>query len=152
MAIPYILFVPIFWLIFIYAYLTQNKQFKVLALTIIIVHLISYLFYVFYQTHIPRPSIHGTGFALDLVRFIYSHDAPYNGFPSLHSALAAIMAMYFVNTRWGILYIGFALVVVLSTLFIKQHFIADAVAGVLLGVTIYLLVQHKIYNKSYERK
>jgi membrane-associated phospholipid phosphatase len=139
-AVPYLLFLPVFWLVFLYSFL-KRKRFSALAMTIIIVHLISYLFFVFYQTEVLRPQIAGTGLFDNLVRFVYSHDAPYNDFPSLHSALAAVLATYFIviKSKWSTFYVLFALLVVISTLLIKQHYVVDAVFGIVLGVLVALL-------------
>lgn len=142
-VIPYIIFIPLFWLIFVYAFLTNDKNFKTLAITIIIIHLISYLIYALYQTYIPRPYIIENGLTFDLVRWIYSHDAPYNDFPSLHSTLATILAMFYLKNKWNWVIIFFAIIVILSTLFIKQHFIVDALGGIFLGMVVYLIVSYK---------
>jgi membrane-associated phospholipid phosphatase len=146
-SIPYLLFLPVFWLLFLYAFI-KDKKFIALAVTIIVVHLISYLFFAFYQTEVIRPQIVGAGLLNDLVRFVYGHDAPYNDFPSLHSALAAVMAAYFIITKskWTIISALFSFLVVLSTLFIKQHYLADVIFGLALGAGISALM-FKRYDK-----
>ncbi|HSW37461.1 MAG TPA: phosphatase PAP2 family protein [Candidatus Saccharimonadales bacterium] len=139
--IPYLLFLPIFWLVILYAFLT-DKSFKSLALTILIVYLASYLIYALFQTYVPRPMAMGQDIFSKLVRLTYRIDKPYNGFPSGHASSAAIMASYFIFTnhrcRW--LFTIFGLLVVVSTLFVKQHFILDAISGVLLGAGVSWLV------------
>lgn len=146
-AVPYILFALMFWVLIIYAFITQ-KRFKALSATTIIVFLISFLFFFFYQTYIPRPLVNGSDTLSSLIRFIYRNDQPYNGFPSLHSSMATIMAMYFIlcRSKWSYLYAFFAVIVVLSTLFVKQHFIADAVGGITLGLLISLITYRIIKN------
>jgi membrane-associated phospholipid phosphatase len=135
-AVPYILFLPVFFIVALAAFLS-NRRFKSLALTIIVVYGVSYLFFYFFQTMVIRPAVTGNDIFAGLVRHIYSSDRPYNDFPSTHSSSATIMAMYFFLTPtrwlWRLLAAVFAVVVVLSTLFVKQHYIADAAGGVTLG-------------------
>ena len=136
-AIPYILVLVLFWGTLLYAF-WANKKFKPLALSIIAVHLISYLFYFFFQTHVSRPVVLQHGILNSLVRLVYSHDQPYNDFPSLHVAMATILAMYYyyIKYRWRIEVAVFCLLVILSTLFIKQHYIADVVGSLVLSVLV----------------
>jgi membrane-associated phospholipid phosphatase len=119
-----------------------------LAVTIILVHLISYLFFIFYQTEALRPQIIGAGLFNDLVRFIYAHDAPYNCFPSLHTSLSTVMALYFVfiKSKWKLFFVIISLLIILSTLFVKQHYILDVIAGLILGVGATLLIFKRISN------
>ena len=140
---PYLLFIPVFWLFFLLIFL-KNRQFKALAVTIIIVYIFSYIIYLFYQTKVTRPVILENDIFSRLVRAIYSHDNPYNAFPSLHSSLATVFALYFWLTtskrHWRILTSLFAGLIILSTLFVKQHYVIDAVGGIVVGAIASWLV------------
>lgn len=140
-AIPYLLFLPLFWGIVLYSFLTK-KRFRELAWTIIVIHVVSYLFYIFYQTEVLRPQITGAGFLNDLVRFIYRHDAPYNCFPSLHTSLSTVMALYFVfiKNKWAVFFAICSILIILSTLFVKQHYIPDVIGGLILAVTTFFTI------------
>lgn len=135
--VPYLLFIPIFWLIIIYAYLT-DYHFKTLALALILVYLISYGIYMVFQTYIPRPTVLGQDIFSQLVRIVYADDKPFNAYPSLHAATAALLVTYLTifsrKLRWPL--IMFGVLVILSTLFVKQHVIADAFSGMVLGITV----------------
>lgn len=142
-SVPYLLFIPVFWLFFLLIFL-KNRQFKALAITIIIVYVFSYIIYWFYQTKVTRPVILENDIFSRLVKAIYSHDNPYDAFPSLHSSLATVFALYFWLTTskryWRILASLFAGLVILSTLFVKQHYVIDAVGGAALGAIASWLV------------
>ena len=99
--VPYLLFLPVFWLIIIYTYL-KNQAFRPLAITILAVYLISYLVFVLHQTFDPRPVVIGHDVFSNLTRWTYSVDRPYGAWPSLHAASATIMALYFIclRSRW----------------------------------------------------
>ncbi len=71
----------------------------------------------------------------------YSLDSLYNCFPSLHVAESFVSAFtsYRVNKGVGIVASAWATVIAVSTLFTKQHFAVDLVAGLLLAYVAYAL-------------
>ena len=94
---------------------------------------IAYAGFLLYPTLAPRPShVTGEGFFVWSLRRVYQVDPPYNCFPSLHvaySCLAALVA-YHVHRGLGLAALSWAAVVSVSTLFTKQHYVVDVVAGV----------------------
>lgn len=83
----------------------------------------------------------------DMVRFIYSTDTPTNLFPSIHvyNSLGTHFALAnskdFKN-RKGLL-LGsqiLCILIILSTMFIKQHSVFDVVTGIIMGFAMWLLV------------
>ncbi len=113
-----------------------------LAIALIVVYTISDLVFAVYQTVVPRPNVTGHDTFAQLVRFVYAHDKPYAGFPSEHSSSAAVFAVYVLivaRSRWGLAALLAAAVVVALTVLIKQHVVADAAGGVLLGLVVALL-------------
>jgi membrane-associated phospholipid phosphatase len=98
-------------------------------------------FFVLYPTEAPRPpQIVGEGFAAWGLRALYSSDPPYNCFPSLHVAhsFVSALATHRVNRGVGILATICASLVALSTLFTKQHYVVDVIAGVVLALVAFL--------------
>jgi membrane-associated phospholipid phosphatase len=65
-------------------------------------------------------------------------DPPGNVFPSLHVAFAALLTLVLLAHRRpvGVLLLVMTILLSLSTLFTKQHFIADVLAGGLLGAAV----------------
>jgi len=104
----------------------------------LLAELICGLFFLFMPTTNLRPEVMGTDFASMLVRLLYQIDPAQNLFPSIHC-----MVSWFCfigvrgDKRFPVWYQAFnclfALAVCMSTLFLKQHCIPDAVAGVLLA-------------------
>jgi membrane-associated phospholipid phosphatase len=133
-AVPYLVFLPIFWAFVLWAFVGL-RWWRPLATAIIVTYLVSDATYLLYQTYVERPDVQGNSVFDALVKFIYRSDAPYNDFPSTHSSSAAILASYFclMRSRVWPLAVAFALLVVASTLLVKQHVVADAVGGVALG-------------------
>jgi len=148
-AIPYIAFLPLFWATMVYAFI-KNKSFRRLACSVVIINLVAYLVYLFFQTYVPRLPVESNDFFSGLLKFIYTTDQPYNCFPSLHVALSASAATYFMfikyKMRW--LFLAIAILISLSTLFVKQHFILDVLSGAALGVGVtWFLFKLKRPNK-----
>lgn len=80
----------------------------------------------------PRPAApDGAGLDLFMLRWVYDFDPPHNTFPSLHVALAMVMTL----SAWGLgRRVGWAVTALtvgmtISTLTLKQHFIADILGG-----------------------
>ena len=113
----------------------------------LLIWITAYVFFVIYPTAAPRPArVVGEGFGVWGLRALYSSDPPYNCFPSLHVAhsLVSALASSRVHRTLGRMAIAFAMVVALSTLFTKQHYIVDVVAGILLAYAA-----HGIFLRSY---
>jgi len=92
---------------------------------------IAYLFYVFAQTHVPRPEVPGDDVFSRLLRLVYGNDNAYNCFPSLHTGFSVIMAVHWLryDRRIGRWVAAWCALIMVSTLFVHQHYIADMLAG-----------------------
>jgi membrane-associated phospholipid phosphatase len=103
----------------------------------------AYACFLVYPTVAPRPSeVAGDGFAVWGLRFLYDADPPYNCFPSLHVAHSFVSALTCcrLHRRLGLATLLCASLVALSTLFTKQHYVADVIAGILLAVAAYAVI------------
>ena len=113
--------------------------------------------FIIYPTCVDfRPNADGSGFFLALCRLIYSNDAPVNVFPSLHcyEALAVHLATFrnppLRKQKW--LRLASCVLVVLiclSTLLVKQHSVADLVAGCGLAAIMYFLTTCIFNRRSF---
>ncbi|HEX4438564.1 MAG TPA: phosphatase PAP2 family protein [Thermoanaerobaculia bacterium] len=128
----------------------QEELIRRTVLAYLFVWITAYVFFVFYPTSAPRPAeLAGDGFAAWGLRFLYGADPPYNCFPSLHVAHSFVSALACrrVNRRVGDAAMACASLVGLSTLFTKQHYVADVAAGVLLAGAAWA-----IFLRSYARE
>jgi membrane-associated phospholipid phosphatase len=103
----------------------------------------AYVCFLVYPTVAPRPpEVVGDGFAVWGLRFLYDADPPYNCFPSLHVAHSFVSALtcYRLDRRLGHGALLCASLVAISTLFTKQHYIADVVGGIVLAFVAYVLI------------
>jgi membrane-associated phospholipid phosphatase len=97
---------------------------------------VAYLIFLVYPTVAPRPdTFSGAGFAASGLRFLYDADPPYNCFPSIHVAhsFVSAFACQRVHRGLGLVALACASLVALSTLFTRQHYVADLIAGILLA-------------------
>jgi membrane-associated phospholipid phosphatase len=111
------------------------------------VWLVSYASFVLYPTAAPRPEqVGGQGFAAWGLRFLYGADPPFNCFPSLHVAHSFVSALVVlkVERRVGAWALGAAILVGLSALYTKQHYVADVVAGGALALLANVLFLSRI--------
>ncbi|MDP9192536.1 MAG: phosphatase PAP2 family protein [Acidobacteriota bacterium] len=107
------------------------------------------VFFAVYPTSAPRPAkVIGEGFAVWGLRALYGSDPPYNCFPSLHVAHSFVSALtcFRMHRKLGIVAMICAALVALSTLFTKQHYVLDVIAGVLLAGIAY-----GIFLRGYPR-
>ena len=98
---------------------------------------VAYGCFLVFPTVAPRPlDIGGEGFATWGLLFLYEADPPHNCFPSLHVAHSFVgaLACHRVHRRLGLFALVCATLVALSTLFTRQHYVADVVAGLLLAL------------------
>jgi membrane-associated phospholipid phosphatase len=140
--IPYIL-----WYGYIFCYLIYFcfKDTKIYLKTITLIvtgELICFGIYFFFQTYVPRPPVEGTGFLTILVQWIYAKDQPYNCFPSIHvlTTFAIMLASLHIKNKHilntACIHIVGSLIII-STLFVKQHVIFDMISSMFLVTFLY---------------
>ena len=111
----------------------QDELIRRMVYAYLLVWITAYVFFFWlYPTAAPRPDrVTGQGFAVWGLRALYSSDPPYNCFPSLHVAHSFVSALACcrVHRRLGIIATVSATLVAVSTLFTKQHYLLDVIAG-----------------------
>ncbi|MCX8132050.1 MAG: phosphatase PAP2 family protein [Clostridia bacterium] len=142
-VIPYI-----YWYVYVFAVLVfflfaDYKYYYRLLACIISGTLICFIIYYFFPTTVPRPEVTGNDLFSSLVRGIYSNDNPYNCFPSIHVLDTILPTLFLLKYTKNKLVGAFAVIsyiaITLSTLFIKQHYVWDAVSATILGLAMYFL-------------
>ena len=103
-----------------------------------------------------RPEITGSGFTDWLMGLIYKMDPPLDLFPSIHCMESWICFRAVLGQKkipkWYQIFAGiFTLLVCLSTLFTRQHVIADVIGGILLGEICLDISRHRGWGKRLRR-
>ena len=134
-AIPYVSLIPYIGVSLLAFLFFRIRVYRSAAITMIIVWFISYAFYFSLQSYIARPAITGTDPFSGIIRSIYASDHPYNDFPSLHTSLSTIIAIQWwrVDRRVGIAATIWTVLIVMSTVLVKQHYLADVAGGLVLA-------------------
>ncbi|AET68451.1 PAP2 superfamily protein [Desulfosporosinus orientis DSM 765] len=104
--------------------------------------LLSFLVYAFFQTKVPRPVIMGQDLFSNLTRFLYGIDNPYNAFPSIHVMTAYIIFVASSKAKgcgrkMVLASQTLSVLVILSTVFLKQHTLMDVAGGIFLGGSLF---------------
>lgn len=144
---------PVIYISLLFFFIFHPRIFSALSLSMITLFLVSNFVYVVFQTYVPRPEISlGSNYFTNQVVKLYQSDNPYNCFPSLHCGTSALVAtVWFVKKKYRVIayaILVWAILIILSTQFLKQHVIADII-GAPLAVFIFF-VFYKIFHLKEE--
>lgn len=151
-VIPYVLWYLYVFGSLLYFALYNVDSFKRLMIFLIFVQLTAMLVYIVFPnrqdlrpTEFPRDNI-----LSDVVGLLYQHDTNTNVCPSMHVAFSIAVASAWLkekaaNIPWKAFSTIFAILVCLSTAFIKQHSVVDA----FVALPFCLVAECIAYGKSY---
>lgn len=147
--IPYSIWYPFIIISYFFVFKNSKDKFKRLISVTIFALLIAYACFIIYPTMVNRPIVDSYNSLSSLLLYLtYKLDVPVNCFPSCHCLLSFI-TMYFVTfdkdmNKYFRVTVGIiSILIVLSTLFVKQHVIID-VLGAFVISTILFINNHKI--------
>jgi membrane-associated phospholipid phosphatase len=146
------LFYPLSALTMAYFAFVDYRRGYALAFSLVLINLVADIVYLvfpvttdIYRQELLAHPMTGNAFASAIYAH-YATDPSFNCFPSLHASVAVICfyAWYryarlkpnWITKAIAILMLVVAAGVVLSTLFVKQHYIADEIAGIVLAWVI----------------
>lgn len=165
--IPHFVWIYIAWYVMLvivpyYIYLKNKSSFFKYMTTFIITTIIAGIIFVAFPNTVIRATINSTDIASSLVKIIYTLDSPgINCFPSIHCLYSFLFIFAIFDTKENSYFLSkviislLSILVVLSTLFIKQHVIYDALISLAIGCVFWIIVDvfklysytEKIYNK-----
>lgn len=143
-VIPYLSFIPLIFL-FVPLYLRHRGGLMLrYGVAVLATQMILNVLYFVVPATVERPTLSGTDVFTVLLRdLVWGHDRQVNTFPSNHVALTVVALMVLWPTIhaakrylagvWGLLIIA-------STLLVKQHVVADVAGGIAVAVLVTLLV------------
>ncbi len=137
----------------VYFAIVDGKTYFRLLASCVAGKMICFVIYYFYPTTVPRPDVVGTDVFSYLVSMTYSKDNPFNCFPSIHVLCALLACMFLCRHSKRISVRAYAVImcvlIILSTMFVKQHYSPDAISGVFLGVILYFTVTSKYISNLH---
>ena len=122
---------------------TSPRQFLYVAISYMLLLGFQMLFFVFLPVATPaewRTCTTGRGRSERFLAFVQNFDARSNSFPSMHTSVATLTALH-LYPAFGPVVFAFPVLIGLSCLFTKQHYIVDLPAGALLGWLVFKLFQ-----------
>lgn len=128
----------IFWMLGLAVCMTRERELCFRMFTgLYMAELICAVFFIALPTVIDRPEAAGSLYYDRLLAQLYASDQPTNLFPSMHCMFAYMVFRGFMIAKLDKpVVIGsglFAALVCASTVFVKQHFLLDTFAGIILG-------------------
>jgi len=113
------------------------------------------LFYIFFPSFYPRIPIEGQTLSEQLLIFTRTIDGAHNTFPSGHVTFAWLLALCMSQTMsakkftWLTpTYIAWAILISVSTLVLKQHYIFDVLSGIALAIICYFCAKNLKLTKT----
>lgn len=149
--IPFFIYFYIFWylMLFIIPYIIHLKRkdlfYEYISVFVTCI-LVSTIIFFFFPTTIVRGNIEVTNITSFLLNFIYLTDTPVlNCLPSMHCAFCFGFMYYSfkLDLKWyyKLMINVISILIILSTLFIKQHVIWDAIAALILVILVIIFVK-----------
>ena len=111
------------------------RHFNHLAFSFFVLLFMQMAFFLFLPIETPihwREMAEGPGASRWFLRFVQKFDAPTNCFPSMHVSVATLTALHAQPTlgHWAF---AFPILIAISAIFTKQHYMFDLPFGALLG-------------------
>lgn len=158
--IPFVIeFLPIYhsWFFGLFAYSmylihTDPLMSHVLSKTFFWGMIAAYITFIFYQTYVPRPVLTGDSFLEEMYRSTLQVDGPYVGFPSCHVLTTWAMMLTMLKRKKRTLWIGllWGTLVILSTVFVKQHVFMDIPGGLIYATVLFMIFYKREQQKLDE--
>ena len=158
-VIPYFLWFPLLVLPMAYFLFHAKKEFQNLCFFMFTGMTFCLLVYTFFPNGLQlRVEITRDNLCADIVRMLQSIDTPTNVCPSIHvssTVAICIVVWKYQNFKHPVWIKGSTIIVsiliILSTMLIKQHSIIDAAAGILLSAVLYVVTYHYDWRRLFSR-
>lgn len=144
--IPYCIWYLMIFIIPYYLYCKDKDKFIKYTMAYILCSMIGNIVFISYPSTVARPTVTGTDIFSLIAKFIYWIDTATNCFPSLHCAISMLFILYTceskntnIITKISVCIIS--ILIMLSTLFTKQHVVVDFISGDMLALIVYLIVK-----------
>lgn len=134
-----------------FVYVKDKLLYRRMFFSFSLTGLIAYVVFLVFPTYdILRPVTNPFDFQRFFLAIDNAHDSPYNCFPSLHvgfSMTAGLWTYYADRSRFGAGFLIWCILVSISVLFVKEHYIADLMFGAALSITLFLIFSRNLRSK-----
>jgi len=123
------------------AWKVKPYDFEPYFISVIFAAMVSYVVYLVFPTFVNRPEITSQDIFSKAIIWLYQTDRAYNAAPSGHTFNTLIFFLYMQkwNPKYKYLWLILAILIILSTVLVKQHYILDVLSGLVLGGVSYII-------------
>lgn len=147
--------IPVFFITTVLMIEKKNVFFSAMF-SVFIASVIMIAFYTFFPVFYPRDGHTEASLSGLMVELTRTIDGANNTFPSAHVtfswllAFFAGMSAYAKKNRWiKPVYLSWALLISISTVTLKQHFIVDVFSGMVLAMACFVLAKNVVYERMF---
>jgi len=133
--IPYLLVFPLVVVPFVLAW-KRPKDLRKVVYAFLLATIIGEIIFIVFPTTMVRPELSGGDIFTDLVLHTYAVDSPpKNCFPSFHVTISTLTTLLCLklSKRVGLATLPLTVLIILATVFIKQHYVVDIFGGLVLA-------------------
>lgn len=145
--VPYVIWYFLLFTIPYHYYAKDKNTFIQYFISYIVCVILGNITYVVYPSIVVRPEIISNDIFSILIKFIYAIDTPaLNCFPSLHCAISMLWFLFSLDCNKlsksrKIFNCSISILIMMSTLFIKQHVFIDLVAGNIMALIAFFIAK-----------
>ena len=146
------------WVLLPLYFIKNERQLYIAAATFFITQTLASITFVLFPVYIPQQNIANIPYPEKyLFKILYSVDKSYNLFPSLHTAFSVLIA-YFAfqfskNKVFNFIVLTGTILIIASTVLIKQHYFLDILGGLLYAFTgIYIVKLSAAFVEKFYMK
>ncbi|MGE5426010.1 MAG: phosphatase PAP2 family protein [Bacillota bacterium] len=128
----------------------RAKEFIQFATILVVIHALIFLIY---PVEFPRE--YNVDSLSKINSFLLSCDNPQNCFPSLHVSLIFLTILSApllgISHKMRYLFIIWGTVIMISVIFVKQHYVIDALGGILVTTIYFSLIKNRLHSSTLSR-
>jgi membrane-associated phospholipid phosphatase len=135
-VIPYVLCYPLWifgigWLV----WKMDERLFRATVAGFFFTFSLGILVYLLFPTYVVHPDISGSDILSKILLYLTILGGDYDAFPSAHIYMTVVLSLFYSDwyPRHKLLWLFVVVIISLSTLFTKQHYVADVIGGIVAG-------------------
>jgi membrane-associated phospholipid phosphatase len=118
----------------------KPREFEAYMISILLGTAVSYVVYLVFPTFVTRPEITSTDALSRALMILYQTDRAYNAAPSGHALYTVLSFLYLARwkPKYRLIWIAVAILILVSTLLTRQHYVLDLASGIALAILAYV--------------
>lgn len=154
--VPYCIWYFLIFIIPYYYYKEDKELISKYIVSYVLITIIANIIFIVCPTTVNRPTVSGNDIFSIMTKIVFFVDnEPLNCFPSLHCAISFLWIIYTLSMKNSNKYFKLfitiiSILIIISTLFIKQHVFIDMIGGICITSLVVIIINHSNYliNKT----